>query len=320
MTQYSLPIIDISPFVSSSSDPAEKRSCAEAIHTACRDVGFFYLVGHGVPTELNEEVLKVAREFFERPEEEKLAIGIEKNDNARGYQKLGQNITKGRKDYHEGIDLYRPVEPDHVLVKKGLPIRGANLWPTQPASFRPTFEVYIERMLALGAVVMRAIALGLGLEETFFDSCVDKSFWVMRAIGYPPLQDANDRDVGVSCGEHTDYGCLTLLLQDSTPGALQVRTKQGDWIQANPVPGAYVVNIGDMLNVWTNDLYQSTLHRVIHRGQCYRVSVPFFFEPNFHARVEPIAKCIGDKERKYDAVVYGEHLLRKVMNNFTLEL
>lgn len=115
-----------------------------------------------------------------------------------------------------------------------------------------------------------------------------------------------------------DYGCVTLLLADSTPNALHVQRKDGSWISADPIPGAFVVNIGDMIERWTNGLWKSTNHRVIHRGANYRVSVPFFFEPDFNARIKPLAKCIaetGGKE-KYDEVVYGEHLLAKVKGNF----
>jgi isopenicillin N synthase-like dioxygenase len=138
----------------------------------------------------------------------------------------------------------------------------------------------------------------------------------MRVIGYPNLTTNKDR-VGISCGEHTDYGCLTFLNQDNTKGALQVQTKDGDWINADPIEGSFVVNIGDMLNVWTNDVYKSTLHRVIHKGDSYRISVPFFYEPNFDAKIEPLEPCLQiDPVKHHEPVMYGEHLLKKVSTNF----
>ncbi len=113
----------------------------------------------------------------------------------------------------------------------------------------------------------------------------------------------------------TSTGCLTILNTDDTPGALQVRDKTGRWIPADPIPGAFVINIGDMLNVWTNDVYSATLHRVIHSANNYRISIPFFFEPNFETVVAPIPG-IGDENKHYGPIKYGDHLYSKVANNF----
>ncbi|KAF8458216.1 hypothetical protein BDZ91DRAFT_743282 [Kalaharituber pfeilii] len=133
--------------------------------------------------------------------------------------------------------------------------------------------------------MMRAMSLALHPfppREDLFVPYLQAPFWVMRIIGYPPL--ANSEHVGVSCGEHSDYGCTTFLLADDTKGALQVRAKDGSWLGADPIEGAYVVNIGDMVEAWTNGLWKSTRHRVVHKGNGYRVSVPFFFEPDWNAR------------------------------------
>lgn len=220
-------------------------------------------------------------------------------------------------------------------------LQGPNLWPLSPPTFRKVYEEYVSRMLALSTAVVRAMGVALELEDPdFFVGQTRRSFWVMRAIGYPPLPpsssssssppssssptsnnthpvDDGDGD-GISCGAHTDYGCLTLLLADSTPGALQVQTRAGDWIDADPVPGAFVVNIGDMMERWTNGLWTSTRHRVVHRGRGYRVSVPFFFEPDFEAWVSPLRECVlsSGGQRRFDEVRYGEHLLGKVRGNF----
>ena len=164
----------------------------------------------------------------------------------------------------------------------------------------------------------------------------------MRMINYPPLPpapaglarptntssttggDAADSDLSqFSCGAHTDYGCVTLLLTDPTPGALQVQLKDGTWLPADPIPGAFVVNIGDMIERWTNGLWKSTMHRVIHRGDGGengkgRVSVPFFFEPNFDAVVRPLEDCVrrSGQSSMHGGSTYGEHLLTKVFSNF----
>jgi len=193
--------------------------------------------------------------------------------------------------------------------------------------------------------------MGLGMTDAEWEDLkaqVDDSFWVLRIIGYPPLP--ND-DEGFSCGAHKDYGCLTFLWADDTRGALQVFLPQqflavenpgaavrqegieeGIWITADPIPGCIVCNIGEMWEIWTNGLYKSTLHRVIHRGSDYRISIPFFFEPNFDAKIAPIeaARRIQDDlsrtterhhtseqiRKAYEPTIYGNFLLTKVRNNF----
>lgn len=188
-------------------------------------------------------------------------------------------------DWHEAIDYYRPVPSS---LPPYAPIQGPNLWPSPSLypTFRPTFEPYISALLNLGDAMMRAMSLALHPSpprEDLFLPFLRAPFWVMRILGYPPLSPIAAAAGGVSCGEHSDYGCTTFLLADSTKGALQVLAKDGSWINADPVDGAYVVNIGDMVEVWTNGLWKSTRHRVVHKGSGYRVSVPFFFEPDWDA-------------------------------------
>ncbi|EGF76933.1 hypothetical protein BATDEDRAFT_36127 [Batrachochytrium dendrobatidis JAM81] len=314
----SLPIVDISAFVSGKGTFEEKTVTAKAIDSACREFGFFYLIGHGLSEHEVSEIRTLSCDFFALPLEEKEEISIEKTDLARGYQRIGQNITKYAKDWHEGIDLYAPVGPEHIIKKRGLQtLSGTNPIPARPANFQDVVDRYVEKMQALGMATMQAMAMGLGLPEHCFDSSMDNSFWVMRMIGYPPLMK-EDADVGISCGEHTDYGCLTILNTDETTGALQVKSKSGEWINADPIPGAFVINIGDMVNVWTNELYTSTLHRVIHTKDSFRISVPFFFEPNFDAIIAPLPECVkmSGKPALFQPLLYGDHLLGKVNSNF----
>lgn len=176
-------------------------------------------------------------------------------------------------------------------------LHGLNQWPSQPEDFRPVYEDYVARMLHLGTAVVRALGVALFGDDANTDTDTDvfvnatrSSWWVMRAIGYPPLRarpsrssssseelGSDEGDEGVSCGAHTDYGCLTLLLADGTKGALQVQDRAGGgWIAADPVEGALVVNLGDMMERWTNGLWASTRHRVVHRGDGFRVSGRFF--------------------------------------------
>lgn len=343
----SLPIIDISPFLDATSTPQRREQVADSINHACTEFGFFYLTGHGIPQAKLEEVISLARQFFSLPLEQKNKIkrhdagGPQGGDGARGYQGMGENVTKGKKDMHEAIDLYR--EWDHVPKDEGKggpntrrTLQGTNLWPDEPKELKPVYQAYIEQLQNVGTALVRAMGQALKLpspnpnttanpsteDSEVFVRNTAQSFWVMRLIGYPKLASpiSIDADIAeLSCGEHTDYGCVTLLLADPTPGALQVLLKDGKtWLNADPIPGAFVVNIGDMIERWTNGLWKSTRHRVIHRGEGYRVSVPFFFEPNFESVVRPLEQCVerSGRESIHGGSTYGEHLLGKVFGNF----
>jgi len=235
--------------------------------------------------------------------------------NFRGYQQIGLNVTQKKRDFQEALDYYREVPPTNSFH----PIPGENIWPENPPQFANTYKAYIEQVLDLGKLVMSILSRGFGLPQTFFQDFTDKSFWAIRIIGYPPLRsDWN----GLSCGEHSDYGCLTLLHADSTKGALQVKNMRGEWITADPIEGSFLINLGDMLKIWTNGVLQATPHRVIHRNTSYRVSIPFFFEPNFDALIKPLPPFLSDEENNNNnnnclaAKVYGDHLVDKVYNNF----
>ena len=304
-----LPLIDIVPFLNPTSSPALRAHCAQTLASACITHGFFCLTHHGVPPTVTSRILNLARGFFtECTEREKRKIirqdaGVGNGDGARGYQVVGDNVTEGRRDWHEAIDWYRPViegEPRTDTQEEGENtdrpppydiLHGVNQWPQHPEGFREVYEEYVSRMLELGTAVVRAMGVALLGEEDgkgeVFVRETRKSWWVMRAIGYPPLPararsedgsggsgaESGSEEDGISCGAHTDYGCLTLLLADDTKGALQVQARDGSgWINADPVDGAFVVNIGDMMERWTNGLWKSTRHRVVHRGECFRVS------------------------------------------------
>ncbi|PIL22559.1 hypothetical protein GSI_15248 [Ganoderma sinense ZZ0214-1] len=331
----SLPVISVEPFLSLGNP--ERLSAAAALHNACTDYGFFYLdISSYVDPSEPEELTRLAHAFFALPQDEKEKISISNEDGVRGYQRLKDNVTNGKADNHEAIDFFRPVaNPDKTKT-----VWGENQWPSIP-SFKEKYDIWIEKMKKLGLIVMEAMAIGLGMtpeEWARLRSQIDDSFWVMRIIGYPPLP--NDFD-GFSCGAHKDYGCLTFLYADPTPGALQVFLNQpslvdgdsttndgGRWISADPIPGCVVCNIGEMWEVWTNGLYKSTLHRVLHRGSNYRVSIPFFFEANFDALVVPLsaARRIQEADRAsrelkeplkmYEPIVYGDFLLKKLAGNY----
>ncbi|KAI3426983.1 hypothetical protein D9Q98_006927 [Chlorella vulgaris] len=355
----SLPLIDVGPLTNSAASVEEKQAVGRQLHDACLNVGFFYAQGHGVPSELTDSVMVEARKWFALPEEEKQRIALSPTSHYRGWQRLGSNVTQGKRDLHEGIDLYKEVDAGE-LAAAGMPaspIHGRNPWPQTPA-FQAALRAYVDECLGLGAAILRGIALGLQLPETFFEGdMAGDSYWVSRILYYPSLpgqpassssnstssssvlggaqqrqqqqqqqqqqQHASGSKAGsleeLSCGEHTDYGLLTLVFAEPGVTALQVKSAEGRWLDAPPMPGAVVVNIGDMFSVLTNGLYTPTAHRVVNRSGRDRVSIPFFYETNFEAVIEPQPQFCVQRPAQFEPVRYGSHLESKVLHNFDFE-
>jgi isopenicillin N synthase-like dioxygenase len=317
----SLPFIDVSALVSGSGD---RCAIAKALDGACRECGFFYVTGHGVDPALIERLERLSREFFALDLDTKLAIRMERAGRAwRGYFPVGGELTSGKPDWKEGIYFGTELPADHPLVRAGTPLHGPNLFPDRPAGLRQTVLEYMAELTRLGHALMAGLGLGLGLEETYFaDRYTSEPLTLFRIFNYPvPPADAAPV-MGV--GEHTDYGVLTILAQDDV-GGLQVRSRSR-WIEAPPFPGSFVCNIGDMLDRMTGGLYRSTPHRVQNRGRRDRLSLPFFFDPNFHAEVRPIDlrnRVLDDKDERWDRAsvhtfqgTYGEYILSKVAKVF----
>ncbi|KAF3972758.1 hypothetical protein CMV_003765 [Castanea mollissima] len=321
----SIPIIDISALLAKCDDPkmAEDPGVSEVVRQldqACREAGFFYVKGHGIPDSLLKEVKSVAHKFFDLPYEEKIKIKMTAEAGFRGYQRVGENITKGIPDMHEAIDCYREVK-EGMYGSLGKTMEGYNQWPCNPQNFKELMDVYIRLCTDLSRKIMRGISLALtGSPEEFEGRRAGDAFWVMRIIGYPgvPTADGPGPTNDIGCGAHTDYGLLTLVNQDDDITALQVRNLSGEWISAPPISGTFVCNIGDMLKIYSNGLYDSTLHRVINKSPTYRVCVAYFYETNFDTAVEPLETCIqrSGRTKKFERAVYGEHLVSKVLTNF----
>jgi isopenicillin N synthase-like dioxygenase len=322
-TYSHIPIIDISALVNGTN---ERREVAVKIGQACRDWGFFYVVGHGVDEALQRWLEEVSRQFFAQDLETKLEIAMSRGGRAwRGYFPVGGELTSGKPDLTEGIYFGAELPDDHPLVKAGTPMHGPNLFPTDLPQFREIVLDYMAAMTKLGHSLMMGIALSLGLEDSYFaDRYTSDPLILFRIFNYPaaPLNAENKSSLGV--GEHTDYGLLTILRQDMS-GGLEVKTKS-HWVAAHPIANSFVCNIGDMLDRMTGGRYLSTPHRVRNLTRHNRLSFPFFFDPNFNAEVRPIeinAEVNENKENRWDRAsvhefrgTYGDYLLSKVSKVF----
>jgi isopenicillin N synthase-like dioxygenase len=312
-----IPIIDIGDLMA---DRAGKVDVARLIGQACRECGFFYVVGHGVDAALQTRLHDLSEQFFAQDVDRKMRISMDHGGRAwRGYFRVGDELTSGEPDQKEGLYFGAEMAPDHPLVVAGTPLCGPNLFPDDMPDFRETVLDYMAALTEVGQRLMAGIALSLNLDEEYFaQRYTGDPLTLFRIFSYPPPEDEDLWGVG----EHTDYGLLTMLLQDDS-GGLEIRS-QSTWVPAPPVPGSLVCNIGDMLDRMTRGLYRSTPHRVRNPAPRSRLSFPFFFDPNFFAEVEPIdlpPEVIppDDRESRWDRASvhafggsYGDYLLNKV--------
>jgi isopenicillin N synthase-like dioxygenase len=318
-----IPIIEISSLIRGTE---AKYDVAAQIGRACRESGFFYILGHGVDESLQLRLERLSRRFFAQELKTKMEISMSRGGRAwRGYFPVGDELTSGRPDLKEGVYFGAELAEDHPLVKSGLPLHGPNLFPTDLSGFRETILDYLAAMTGLGHQLMAGIALSLGLEESYFaDRYTADPLILFRIFNYPAHDGSAGSEQAWGVGEHTDYGLLTILKQDET-GGLQVKS-QAHWIDAQPIPGSFVCNIGDMLDRLTGGWYHSTPHRVRNLSGRDRLSFPFFFDPNFHAQVAPIAPgeiAADDRNERWDQAsvhefrgTYGDYLLGKVVKVF----
>lgn len=322
-----LPVIDMASLFDSSRT-AERARVARDIEGACRDSGFFYVTGHGVPPEVLERLERESHRFFALPRAKKEALSMERGGPAwRGWFPLGGELTSGRPDRKEGFYLGTELGPEHPRVKAGWPLHGANLWPAEVPGLRAAVLDYMDGATRAAHALMEGMALSLGLEADYFRRHYTAEPTVLfRIFHYPAEPEPEDGEERWGVGEHTDYGLLTLLAQDAN-GGLQVKTPRG-WLEAPSLPGTLVCNIGDMLDRMTGGVYRSTPHRVKNVSGKDRLSFPLFFDPDFAAEVKPLPRASGanvdeDRARRWDGAsvhafqgTYGDYLLGKVSKVF----
>jgi isopenicillin N synthase-like dioxygenase len=315
-----LPIIDVGGLTADTVPP----EVARAVDRACREVGFFSVVGHGIDPALPARLDALARAFFARPEAEKEAVAMVRGGTAwRGWFPLHGELTSGTPDHKEGYYFGRELPPADARVQAGIPLHGPNVWPAVPTALRPALLAYLDALEDLGRRLTAVISVALGFDpRTLTDRWFRDPVILLRLFRYPP-PSASAPAKGV--GEHTDYGFLTLLWQDSS-GGLEVR-RGDEWVEVPPDETAFVCNLGDMLDRVTGGRYRSTPHRVRSPRTGDRISIPFFFDPDWDAVMAelplPGVRPADDADWRWDGAsvhafggTYGEYLLGKVSRVF----
>ncbi|KAI9436751.1 Clavaminate synthase-like protein [Lactarius indigo] len=304
-----IPVIDLKG--ATSTDPAVRREIADQIRDASINVGFFYVKGHGIPTSTVSGAHSAAQNFFALPESTKMKLDIHKSQNYKGYTALlGENTNpENSGDVHEGFDLGWE-DPGTGAVrssKEDGSMAGENIWPDD--TLLPGFRQ---------AYLFPLFALALDLPEDFFSDKITKPAAIMRLLYYPPqIGVVDDRTIGI--GAHTDYECFTILWQQDEISALQVLNAAGKWIHAVPIPGSLVVNLGDQLARWTNDVFKSTMHRAVNRSGVARYSIPLFFGTDYNVLLKAIPSCVSeDSPPKYEVVTAGEYVKSRLEATYVL--
>jgi len=302
-----IPVIDISPL--RGDDPAGLSAVAESLRVAAADPGFFYVSNHGVPEATLAAAREAAGQFFAQSLDEKQKVRIDAHH--RGFLRIGEAKMYGganpdlKESYVFGLD----VAPDDREVVAGNPLLGLNNWPDFMPALRPACNDFFTTMSACGHSLMRAFAVAMGLAPDFFLQSVQRPVSRGALVYYPPQPPRMGAEqFGVA--PHTDYGCLTLVWQDAT-GGLEVLNKRQEWVTAQPIEGALVVNVGDLLARWSNDRFSSTAHRVINRSGHERYSMALFFDPDVDTLIDPAGVIGGDETPLYPPVTCGEHILSR---------
>ncbi|MER9776555.1 2-oxoglutarate and iron-dependent oxygenase domain-containing protein [Mesorhizobium sp. M0220] len=303
-----VPLVDLGPLVEGS----DARSVAKEIRWALANSGFVYIKNHGVPARMIDETLAHARAFFDLPLEDKMKLHICYSGVAlRGYiQFFGENADPAKtNDLKECFD----VGPERQTVES--PFFGPNQWPTSLPGFREAVFSCHEAMKELSIEILSGIALSLDLPADFFQPQMKCPITIQRLLHYPPQAGGVDDKV-IGMGAHTDCGNLTILAQDSVSG-LQVMNSDGVWVEVNPIPGTFIINIGDLVQKLTNDRYLANVHRVVNVSGREHYSLPFLVDADHDAVIAPLESCVSDDSPpRYQPVSCGEHKFARFVERF----
>lgn len=304
----SVPVIDISGLYAS--ERATREAVAAELGRAAREIGFFYISGADIDEALFDTMLAATKEFFALPVEEKMRSYIGLSQCHRGYVPTGEEGLSGEKpDLKEAFDTALDLPADDPDYLAGNPMLGPNTWPELPG-FAAAVTAYYEAVLAVGQELLWAFAVALGEDPDTFSQHATKTPSQLRLVHYPFNPDAQD---ALGIGAHSDYECFTLL-KPTAPG-LEVLNGAGDWIDVPPIPGTYVVNIGDLLEMWTNGAFVATSHRV-RKVKEERYSFPLFFNVDYDTEVKPLPQFVSEGALVRAPLIAGEHLFAQTAQTF----
>ncbi len=309
---FAPPVIDVGAL--RTREPAAVGAVVDAFRAACTTTGFFYVADHGVADSLVSGIFREAKRFFDQPLAAKERIGFHRN---RGYDGIGRQVLDHALggDVKESIILGVDLAADHPMVIAGLPNHVVNPWPEGLPGWRDVVRGYFAAMDRLSRDLLYGLALSLALPPDFFEPGFALPMSSVRLLHYPP-QHALGPGAAIGAGAHTDWGLITILAQDDV-GGLEVQLPSGAWVLATPEPGTFVVNMGDMMARWTNDLYTSTPHRVINRSARDRYSVAFFCDPGYHTQVECLPSCTdAGRPPRYAPTTCGAHLAEMYQKSY----
>ncbi|KAL1903476.1 hypothetical protein Sste5346_000103 [Sporothrix stenoceras] len=316
-----IPVIDIAK--SLAGNAAERRECALELRRALEEVGFFQIIGHSVSTELQEKFIAAITAFFDLSLAEKQAIGQDRSPCNRGYERIGIERLEELED-NSAVEKKEgfTVRPERAL---GRFMAGPNQWPSTDlpgmTDFRTTYMEYFAAVHELSSHMFRLMALSLDLDEHYFDAFAadPDGIQLCRSHHYPP-NPTGAGSTGRGIGAHTDFGALTLLLQDEIGGLQVLHKPTNTWHPVKPIAGAYVINIGDLMQRWTNDRYLSTMHRVISPASLKpRYSVAFFNDGALDTVIEAIPTCVAPGEApKYGPLKVEDHLMRRYKQSYSI--
>jgi isopenicillin N synthase-like dioxygenase len=311
-----IPVIDLSVLNSSDSPKSdEPERLVSEIGDACAKWGFFQVINHGVPSEYRQRIESASRKFFSLSKEEKLKV---KRDEANPLGYFDAENTKNVRDWKEVFDFYiqSPTiiptshEPEDKELKELI-----NQWPQYPPELREVSKEYAEEMMKLCFKLLELISLSLGLPADRMNGFFNKDhICTIRLNHYPPCPIPH---LALGVGRHKDIGALTVLAQDDVGGLEVKRKTDGEWIFVKPIPDAYIINVGDIIQVWSNDKYESVEHRVKLNSERERFSIPFFFFPAHYTWVEPLQELINEQNPpKYKAYNWGKFFTTRKRSNF----
>lgn len=316
-TRLDIPLIDFSPFLMDDAD-GQQRVAAE-IYRACREIGFLYLTHHGIHQLAIERAFEQSQQFFALPLAEKQRLAWSSEFSNRGY--IG--IERERLDETRPGDLKEAFNIGKEVMPAAAAATGAELvlnrWPEGQAEFQAAMTEFLASCAAGADRILRAFAIALSMPEAFIVEKHATHNYTLRLLHYPPLATP-PKPGQIRAGAHSDYGTLTLLFQDDV-GGLEVLNRQGNWVSAPSIPGAVLINTGDLMERWSNDMFRSTQHRVglpsAEKAMCDRYSIAFFCQPDAEAEIICLPTCQSkENPPKYPPVKSGEYLLSRLQATY----